>query len=111
MNSFRPCDHVTSTLKELYWLPIAQRIDYELCLMVHRSTIGNAPVYPTNLLTAIADVLFRSALRDDTNGDFVIPKTCLKLGERVLSVAAPLAWNRLPSVRKTTRSITVFKRG
>jgi hypothetical protein len=46
-----------------------------------------------------------------SNGDFVIRKTRLKLGERVFSAAAPLAWNRLPSVLKTTRSTTTFKRG
>jgi hypothetical protein len=111
VNGLRPCDHVTSTLKELHWLPIAQRIDYKLCLLVHKSIIGNAPVYLTNLLTAVADVPSRSALRDASNGDFVIPKTRLKLGERAFSVAAPLAWNRLPSVLKTTRSTTAFKRG
>jgi hypothetical protein len=85
---------LTSTLKEHHWLPIAQRIDYKLCLLVHKSINGNAPVYLTNLLTAVADVPSRSALRDTSNGDFVIQKTRLKLGERAFSVAAPLAWNR-----------------
>jgi hypothetical protein len=94
-------------LKELHWLPIAQRVDCKLCLLVHKSIIGNAPVYLTNLLTAVADVPCRSALRDASNGDFVITKTRLKLGER----AAPHALNRLPSVLKTTRSTTAFKRG
>jgi hypothetical protein len=111
VNGLRPCDHVTSTLKELHRLPIAQRIDYKLCLLVHKSINGNAPVYRTNLLTAVADVPSRSALRDASNGDFVIPKTRLMLGERAFSVAAPLAWNRLPSVLKTTRSTTAFKCG
>jgi hypothetical protein len=111
VNGLRPCDHVTSAMKELHWLPIAQRIDYKLCLLVHKSIIGSAPVYLTDLLTAVADVPSRSALRDASNGDFVIPKTRLKLGERAFSVAAPLAWNRLPAELKTTRSTAVFKRG
>ncbi len=111
VNGLRPNDHVTSTLKELHWLPIAQRIEYRLCLLVHKSLIGNAPVYMTNLLTVVADVPSRSALRDASNGDLVVPKTRLKLGERAFSVAAPLAWNRLPSELKTMRSTTAFKRG
>ena len=30
----RSGDHVTQALQELHWLPIAQRIDYKLCLLV-----------------------------------------------------------------------------
>jgi len=110
VNGLRPRDHITSALKELHWLPIAQRIDYKLCLLVHKSLVGNAPIYLTNLLTAVADVPSRSALRDASNGDFVVPRTCLKLGKRAFSVAAPLAWNRLPSALKTMRSTPAFKR-
>ena len=77
---------------------------------MHKSVIGNAPVYLTNLLAAVADVPSRSVLRDASNGDFVVPITRLKLGERAFFVAAPLAWNRLPAELKTMRSTTVFKR-
>jgi hypothetical protein len=91
VNCLRPCDHVTSTLKELHWLPIAQRIDYKLCLRVHKSIIGNVPVYLTNLLTAVADDPSRSALRDASNGDFVIPKMRLELGERGVFLLPPLS--------------------
>ena len=114
VNGLRPHDHITSALKELHWLPIAQRIDYKLCLLVHKSVIGNAPAYLTNLLTAVADVPSgpsRFALRDASNGNFVVPRTRLKLGDRAFSVAAPLAWNRLPTELKTSRSTAVFKRG
>ena len=110
VNGLRPHDHITSALKELHWLPIAQRIDYKLCLLVHKSVIGNAPAYLTNLLTAVADVPSRSGLRDASNGNFVVPRTRLKLGERAFFVAAPLAWNRLPTELKTMRSTAVFKR-
>jgi hypothetical protein len=68
VNGLRPRDYVTSTLKELHWLPIAQCIDYKLCLLVHKSMNGNAPVYLTNLLTAVADVPSWSALGDASNG-------------------------------------------
>jgi len=37
-------------------------------------------------------------------------RTSLKLGERALSVAAPRAWNRLPTELKLMRSTPVFKR-
>ena len=104
VNGRRPRDHVTSALKELNWLPIAQRIEYKLCLLVHKSIVSQAPVYMNNLLTAVADVPSRSALRDAMKGNFVVPRTRLKLGERAFSVAAPQAWNRLPTELKTLRS-------
>jgi len=88
-------------LRELHWLPIAQRIVYKLCLLVHKSIVGQAPVCMKNLLTAVADVPSRN---------FVIPRTRRKLGERAFSVAAPQAWNRLPTDLKTLRSTPAFKR-
>jgi hypothetical protein len=111
VNGLRPCNHVTSILQELQWLSIAQCRDYRLCLQMHKSVIGNAPIYLTNLLTAVTDVPSRSALRDASNSDFVVPKTRLKLGERAFSVAVPLTWNRLPSLFETMWSTTAFKRG
>ena len=100
VNGLRPRDHVTSALTELHWLPIAQRIEYKLCLLVHKSIIGQAPVYIKNLLTAVADVPSRSALRDAMKGNFVVRRTRLKLGERAFSIAAPQVWNRLPQNSK-----------
>jgi len=38
-------------LQELHWLPIAQRIDYKLCLLVYKSRTGRAPVYVSDMLT------------------------------------------------------------
>jgi hypothetical protein len=86
VNGLRPCDHVTSTLKELLWLPIAQRIDYKLCLLSHKSINGNAPVYLTNLLTFRLGLRFATLLTVTLSSQ----KTRLKLGERALSIAAPL---------------------
>ena len=53
VNDLRPHDRVTPTLMELHWLPLVQRIDYKLCLLVHKSFVGHAPTYLTDLLTAV----------------------------------------------------------
>jgi len=44
---------------------------------------------------AIADVLSLSAFSDATKGNFVVPRTCLKLGGRAFSVPATQTWNQL----------------
>ena len=49
-----PRDHVTPSLCELHWLPIAARIDYKLCLLVHKSFVDQVPDYITELLTPAA---------------------------------------------------------
>jgi len=110
LNNLRPRDYVTSALKELHWLPIVRQVEYKLCLLVHKSIVGHTPMYIKNLLTAVADVLSRSAFRDASKGIFVVPRTCFKLGERAFFVAAAQAWNRLPAELKTLRSILAFKR-
>jgi len=53
VNGLRPHDHVTSALKELHWLPIKQRVDYKLCLLVLKVTVRQAPSYLTGMLTAV----------------------------------------------------------
>jgi hypothetical protein len=58
VNGLRPRDHIISTLKELHWLLIAQRIYYKLC----KSLSDNAPACMTNLLAA--NVPSQSTLRD-----------------------------------------------
>jgi len=109
VNGLRPRDHVTSALMEFHWLPIAHlRMEYKLCLLVHKSIVGQAPVYMKNLVTAVADVASRSALREAMKGNFVVPRTRLKLGVRAFSVAAPQAWNRLPTDRTSKRCVLLL---
>jgi len=66
--------------------------------------------YVSDMLTPAADVTSR-AMRSSTNCDYFVRRTTLWLGDRAFSVAAPRAWNRLPSERKTTTcSIETFSR-
>jgi len=44
------------------------------------------------------------------NGDYVVPRTHWKLGDRAFSVTAPRAWNRLPAELKKMRSTPAFRR-
>ena len=86
------------------------RIDYKLCMLIHKVSVGHAPLYLTNLPTAYADVPSKAALSAYTSGDYVVPRTRLKLDERAFSVAAPLAWNRLPTTLTLVRCTVTFKR-
>jgi len=60
---------VSAALRELHWLPVEQRIDYKLCLLVHKSLRGQAPEYITNMLKAAADDPSLATLRAAANGN------------------------------------------
>ena len=64
----------------------------------------------SDLLTATADVPSKSPLRSANSGDFVVPATRLRLGDRAFSVAAARAWNVLPTELKSTHDTQTFKR-
>jgi len=85
----KPYDHVTPTFKALYWLPVKQRIDFKLCLLVHLVINGRAPVYLQNLLTTTASVSGRASNRSASNNDFARQSTRLKLGDRACFAAEP----------------------
>jgi hypothetical protein len=72
-------------------------------MLIHKVSVGHAPLYLTNILTAYADVPSKAAFRAYTSDDYVVPRTHLKLGERAFSVTAPLAWNRMPTTLKLVR--------
>ena len=62
--NLRPCDHVTRltpALLELHWLPIAERIDFKLCLLVHKALVGDAPQYIADLIRPVADLPSRAS--------------------------------------------------
>jgi len=84
-----PRDHVTPALRSLHWLPVKQRIEFKLCLLVHQTINGRAPAYLKDLIETTASVPGRASNRSASNNDLVTRRTRLKLGERAFSVAAP----------------------
>ena len=54
--NLKPRDHITSALQELHWLPIRQRIEYKLCLLVYLSINDQAPSYLQQKLTFVSDL-------------------------------------------------------
>ena len=75
---------------------------------VSKPVAGNF-VRLVRLLTPASDIDSRSSLRSSSNCDLVIPRTSRKTDDRAFSVAAPCAWNRLPTDLKLLRSTASFK--
>ena len=63
-----------------------------------------------SLLTSVANIPGRFSLRASSCGNLVVPRTRRRNGDRAFSVAAPRAWNRLPTELKLLRSTDSFRR-
>jgi len=85
-----PRDHVTPSLCELYWLPIAARIEYyKRCFLVHKSFVGQVPDYITELMTPAANDPSRPSLRLSSSSNLIVRRARRKIGDRAFAVAAP----------------------
>ena len=99
----------TPLLKELHWLPIAQRIDYKCALFCFKCIHGVAPHYLREILNFYKP---RRSLRS-TEDSFVLetPKTKLKsFGDRAFSSYGPRIWNSLPKRIRDIDKIEIFKK-
>jgi len=52
----KPRDRVTPALEELHRLPVLERIQYKLYLVIHKSILGYTPDYISDLLRRVADI-------------------------------------------------------
>src|SRR6218665_1793949 len=84
-----PRDHITSTLKQLHWLPIHARISFKISLPMYHIHSRNSPSYMPSMVTPCSASRSRG-LRSSTRGDFAIIRTNLKFGNLAFPVAGPI---------------------
>ena len=101
--NLRPRDHVTPALRELHWLPVSRRIEFKLCLLVHKIQLGRSPTYLSDLLTLAADEPGRPVSK---------PRRlhCVMYKSHFLLLLPERAWNRLPMELRPLRSTPLFNR-
>jgi len=76
---------------------------------VHGCLHGEAPRYLADLITPSAAATARAAgLRSATSGSVAVPRTTSSLGDRSFAVAAPRAWNKLPSPLRRVDSVDML---
>ena len=51
--NLKPCEHVTASLKQLHWLPVKQRVQYKLCMIMYSIHFGLALLYITELVSVL----------------------------------------------------------
>ena len=101
-------DHISATLKSLHWLPVKQRIEFKISVLVYKCLNEVAPQYLCKLLHFYAkDRDLRSA---DDKTLLETPLVRTKFGERAFCYYAPKIWNSLPKDIRSSKSIDTFKK-
>jgi hypothetical protein len=101
--------HITETLIELHWLPVAQRIEYKTLLIVFKALQDKAPQYIKDLIERQNNT--SHGLRSNSKNLLMTKKSkYASFGDRNFSHVAPHLWNTLPVSLRHCDSLDVFKR-
>ena len=90
--------HVSGIMKSLHWLPIAYRIRFKLCVLMHGVHNRTGPLYLTNTTTKISSLSGHRQLRSAMTTEYNIPRTKTKFGDRMFSVAGPRSGTLFPPI-------------
>ena len=93
-------DHLGDILKKLHWLPIRERINYKILLLVYKSLNGMGPKYLQDLL---------NYANFNHNIHLVEPRIHTAMGERAFQKCAPKLWNSIPVPIKECETLEGFK--
>lgn len=96
-------EHITPILISLHWLPVKQRIDFKILLIVFKAINGVAPPYIKDMLAEYTpDRILRSLL--------TIPRIHSRSAHGAFSHYGPILWNSLPQHLRFITSISTLKR-
>jgi len=110
---WKKCDSITSTLRDvLHWLPIRQRVDYKLGVLMFNCLHDLAPGYLTTMCHAVSENPGRHNLCSAARQDLLVsPTRTVRYGPHSFAAAGPSTWNYLPtSLRNQQLSVTSFCR-
>ena len=93
-----------------HWLPVPQRIDYKLCMIIYKCLHQTAPVYLQDLCVPVSTTASRRHLRSAARGDLqVLATKTVTFGPRSFALSAPKLWNSLPlPLRNSTLTLRQF---
>ncbi len=102
----RRCEHITPVLISLHWLPVKQRIDFKILLIVFKAMNGLAPSYVADMLSEYTP---DRPLRSSNKGVLTIPRINTKSAHGAFGHYGPTLWNSLPHELRSTTTVSSFK--
>jgi len=91
-------DHITTDVRDrLHWLPVQQRIEYKVCVLVYKCLYQAAPTYLTELCSPVSESVNLGHLRSATRGDLAVPRSrTMRYDQRCFAVSGPTLRNSHP---------------
>jgi len=100
-------DHISSSLKDLHWLPIKKRINYKILVLTFKCIHDTAPIYLSELLHRRSN----KGTRLDNKNYLIVPKIKKSTyGGRSFNYTAPYLWNKLPDHIRCETNLQTFKK-
>ena len=107
----RRSDHITPALRELHWLPVRQRVEFKLAVLVYKALHDLTVPYLADDCQLIVSNTSRRRLRSADIDTCVVPQTNTRLGDRNFAVARPRLWNSLSAeLRQPDIELEEFRR-
>ena len=102
-------DHVTLHLKSLHWLPVIQRIDFKVVLLLFNWLERSVPSYLSDQISRYEPL--RSLCITNTRPDLIVPRVRTeKYGSTSFSFVGPAIWNSFPLPIKAARTVPKFRK-
>jgi len=74
----------------LHWLPVQQRIEYKVCVLVYKCLHQAAPTHLAELCSQVSESANRGHLRSAAWGDLVVPHSrTTRYGQRCFAASGP----------------------
>ena len=108
----RKFDPISDDIRNtLHWLPVRQRIEFKLGILVFKCLHGDAPSYLVESLSLVSVNPALQTHRSASRGDLVVPRTrTVRMGPRSFCVSGPKLWNSLPlEIRTHEQTLATFK--
>ena len=100
----------SQNLKDLHWLPVKERIDYRIAILVYKCLNNMGPLYLAEMLKPYTPKSSYE-LRSLDENPLDIPDIRLEYGRRAFSYCGPKVWNFLPPHLTEDIPLGSFKRG
>jgi hypothetical protein len=99
----------STCLKELHWLPVKERINFKILVIVFKTLNGLGPHYFRDMFK-IKQSKYSLRTVNSSSLTLEIPKCRTSFGKRAITVAGPRLWNGLPRQLQQTQDLLSFRK-
>ena len=102
---------VTKLRMKSHFLPVIQRIEYKICLLVFKALNGLSPLYMAEMLEKRSQKVQSLRIDDDETNLKEIRRSEFHYDNTkgAFSIVAPKMWNELPRAIRDSESLPSFK--